>query len=358
MTCLAGKKPSPGIKNLIRVPAENTGMHGNLRFGILLCLLVIAAVFIAGCSDQSDNTVTTTVTTAAPQALYTAGDIIAKTSAGGDQLYLIKSYDPATDQYIRAWIYKNADGSWGHFNNNIEETMDRSIVEKVYPVKIAHVTVSAIPVVTQTVAVVANVTYVGNGPSLINITPNRAGQDATVTVTITGTDFQTGATPKLLQPGSAGVLGTATSVSSTSITTTFNLYQKSSGDYNVIVMNPDGRSDVLQNAFTIGNAGPVINSITPNTREMNDTSTTYTLNGQNFASGVKVSFLLGSTEIACVNAQQIDSTKVTCGPIAFNLEDSATVGTWDVKIVNIEDSQSGTLSQKFTVTNETSVSSS
>ena len=78
----SGKNSSPGIKNLIRVPAENTGMNGNLRFGMFLCLLVIAAVLIAGCSDQSDNTVTTTATTAAPQALYSAGDIIAKTAAG------------------------------------------------------------------------------------------------------------------------------------------------------------------------------------------------------------------------------------------------------------------------------------
>ena len=53
----------------------------------------------------------------------------------------------------------------GALHNNIDETMDRSVVEKVYPVKIAHVTVSAIPVVTATAAVVANVTYVGNGPS-------------------------------------------------------------------------------------------------------------------------------------------------------------------------------------------------
>jgi hypothetical protein len=353
----SGKNSSPGIKNLIRVPAENTGMNGNLRFGMFLCLLVIAAVLIAGCSDQSDNTVTTTATTAAPQAKYVAGDIIAKTSAGGDQLYLIKSYDPATDKYVRAWIYKNSDGSWGHFNNNIEETMDRSVVEKVYPVRIAHVTVSAVPVVTQTAPVVANVTYVGNGPSIANITPNSAGKDATVTVTITGTDFQTGAIPKLLQPGSGAVTGSATSVSTTFITTTFNLYQKDAGSYNVIVTNPDGRSDILPAAFTIGDAAPSVSSITPSTVEMNDTAVIYTINGQNFKNGVTVTFLKGSSQIPCTNANDIDATKVNCGPISFTLSNGASTGIWDVKVLNIDGGLSGTGTGLFTVTNATSSSS-
>ena len=150
------------------------------------------------------------------------------------------------------------------------------------PVKIAHVTVSAIPLVTPTEAVVATVTYVGSGPSISNITPASAAKDATVTVTITGNNFQTGAIPKLVQPGSAPVTGTAVSVSSTSITTTFNMYQMDEGDYNIIVTNPDGRSDILQNAFNIGNAQPVVNSITPDSVALNDTDSTYTIDWPEF----------------------------------------------------------------------------
>jgi len=335
---------------------RNTHMNRNIRFGVFLCFLIIAAVFIAGCSDQSGSTVTTTATTAAPLAKYTSGDIIARTASGGNQLYIIKNYDPATDQYERAWIYPNADGSWGHFIDSKTDKSDRAIIEKVYPVLIRHVTLSAIPVVTPTPIVVANVTYVGDGPSIANITPASAGQDATITLTITGNNFQTGAIPKLLQPGSAGVTGSAVTVSSNSITATFSLFQKDAGHYNVIVTNPDGRSDILQNAFTIGNAAPSITSITPDTVEMNDTSVAYTIAGQNFATGVKVSFLKGSTEIVCINPSQIDTTKISCGPIAFNLGNGASSGLWDVKVVNIEDATSGTLSQKFTVVNATSSS--
>jgi len=326
-------------------------MNINLRFGMFLCFLLIAGVLIAGCSDQSNNPVTTPVPTTAPQAKYMAGDIIAKTSAGGDQLYVIKSYDPTTDKYVRAWIYQNSDGSWGHFLNTIDETMDRSVVEKVYPVKIAHVTVSAIPIVTPTVAVVATVTYVGSGPSISNITPGSAAQGATITVTITGDNFQTGAVPKLILPGTGSVTGTAVSASTTSITTTFDLNTLGPGVYNLIVTDPDGRSDILPNAFTIGNAQPVVTGITPTTVALNDTSTTYTISGQNFETGVTVSFLQGSVKIPCINPKYVSATEITCGPLVFPT--GITAGLLDVKVVNIADLTSGILSQRFTVTNST-----
>lgn len=323
----------------------------NLRFGMFLCFLIIASVLIAGCSDQSNNSLTTPVPTTAPQAKYIAGDIIAKTSAGGDQLYIIKSYDPTTDKYVRAWIYQNSDGSWGHFLNTIDEKMDRSVVEKVYPVKIAHVTIAAIPIVTPTEVVVASVTYVGDGPSISNITPGSAAQGATITVTITGNNFQTGAVPKLILPGTGSVTGTAVSASTTSITTTFDLNTLGSGVYNLIVTDPDGRSDILPDAFTIGNAQPVVTGITPTTVALNDTSTTYTISGQNFETGVTVSFLQGSVTIPCINPKYVSATVITCGPLVFPT--GITAGLLDVKVVNIADLTSGILSQKFTVTNST-----
>ena len=83
---------------------------------------------------------------------------------------------------------------------------------------------------------------------------------------------------------------------------------------------------------------------------------TYTLYGSNFQSGVKVSFIKGSTEIVCINPVYSDATKVTCGPVAFSSKNSGTFGLWDVKLVNIDGGQSGTYSQKFTVKNDTSIS--
>ena len=336
-------------------------MIGKYYPGILLCLLLLAGAIIAGCSSDSGTTSTsTTVPTVAPAAKYVAGDIIAKTETGGEQqLYVITKYDSATDQYTRAWIYKNSDGTWGHFIDSKTDKSPRTIVEKVYPYRVDHVTISAIPVVTPTVAVATTLTYIGASPVVTSISPSSGVKDGTFTVTVTGKNFQDGATVSLLQPGSAVVTGTATSVSSTSITTTFNMFGKDSGDYNVRVMNPDTRSDTLQNAFTIGDAVPVISAISPDSAEMNETVDSFTIAGQNFkTSGVKITFILGSTVIDCTSATAVDSTKVTCGPVTFKKANGASVGLWDVKVLNIDGQQSGTVSQKFTITNSTTTSSS
>ena len=123
------------------------------------------------------------------------------------------------------------------------------------------------------------------------------------------------------------------------------------GVYNLIVTDPDGRSDILPNAFTIGNAQPVVTGITPTTVALNDTSTTYTISGQNFETGVTVSFLKGSVTIPCINPKYVSATEITCGPLVFPT--GITAGLLDVKVVNIADLTSGILSQKFTVTNST-----
>lgn len=327
--------------------------------GFLLCSLLIATILMAGCSSTSSDTVVT-VTTApitAVTAKYVAGDIIARTETGSEnELYVITNYDAATDKYTRAWIYKNTDGSWGHFIDSRTEKADRMLVEKAYPARVDHVTVSSIPIVTPTVAVATTLTYVGSGPAVKSISPTGGVKDGSITVTITGENFQTGATATLIEPGEATVAGTGTSVSSTSITTTFNLNGKSEGKYNVRVANPDGRSDTLQSAFTIGAAGPVISSLSPSKAELNETVDTFTITGQNFATdnGVKVTFILGTVTIDCTSATAIDATKITCGPVQFKTSlNSAQTGVWDVKVTNIG-AQSGTVSQKLTITNSTS----
>jgi hypothetical protein len=331
-------------------------MTGHFRFGIIICLILVFGVFFAGCSNESASTaaVTTEPTTVAPVAKYSAGDIVAKTDSGGEQqLYVIMRYDSSADEYERAWIYKNADGTWGHFYDSKTDRSPRKIVEKVYPAKVAHVDISAVPVATRTLATPVPTTYVGDAPVVSSISPASAAKDATVTVTITGKNFQTGAIPKLVYPGNAPVTGSAVSVAPTSITCTFVLSGLEKGSANIVVLNPDGRSDILQNGFVIGDAAPIVTGITPAAAELNDVDASYTIYGQNFKSAVKISFIKGSTEILCINPSYFDSTKVTCGPIFFDPKKGATEGLWDVKVVNIEGSQSSTLMQKFKVTNTT-----
>ncbi len=172
-------------------------------YGIFISLILISGVFIAGCSDQSPAGNTTPVTTtAANTAKYASGDIIARTASSTDQmLYVIVSYDRASDQYTRQLIYKNSDGSWGHFVNNASEKTDRSLVEKVYPFKVAQVNINTIVIATPTIPPTVTITSSGNSPAITSISPTRGGTDATVSVTITGNNFQSGATVKLMRAG-------------------------------------------------------------------------------------------------------------------------------------------------------------
>ncbi|HEX3001888.1 MAG TPA: hypothetical protein VHN82_05915, partial [Methanoregula sp.] len=159
-----------------------TGKSGSC---VLLCLLVIAGVILAGCTGNSGkNTSVTTTPTALSEAKYSAGDIVAKTDSGGNPLYVITNYNPETDKYTRSWVYQNDDGSWGHFINSKTEDSPRTLVEKVYPVTIAHVDVASIPVVTPTVVVAAATSAsTGPEPEISAITPSSGAKDGSVTVT-------------------------------------------------------------------------------------------------------------------------------------------------------------------------------
>ena len=330
-------------------------MENKVRNGLLVCALLVFAVLIAGCSDQSSAGTTTTVSTTAPTATkFAAGDIIAKSASSTDQmLYVIIQYDANSDMYTRAWIHKNADGSWGHFSDNKTEKVERTLVEKVYPVKIARVTVSSIPIITLTIPPTAVTTLSGSAPTVAGISPASGVKDAVVAATITGTNFDSSATAKLTRAGYQSIPATGLSVSSsTSISCNFRLSGADEGSYNVIVTNPGDQSDTLMGAFSIGQAPPFLTGVSPNTAEIGDTMKKITINGQNFKEGVKVTFVQGTSEINCGTPNFIDTTKISC-ILNVRILDGAKSGLWDVKVMNIDGGQTGTLTGKFTVTNAT-----
>jgi hypothetical protein len=330
-------------------------MNENFRYGIIISIILILCILIAGCSsDVPVNPVTTVPTTTTPSgAKYVAGDIIAKSAGSTDQqLYVITQYDAPTDKYTRAWIYKNTDGSWGHFIDSRTEKIERSVVEKVYTVKISHVTLSSVPFVTPTVPVVVQTTLSGNAPIVTGISPTKSGRDATVTVSITGSNFLTGATAKLLQPGSPSVTATGLTVTDTNIACTFNLNNKDTGSYNVVVTNPDGQSGTNVRAFTITAPAPIITGINPSKGPIDGGLLSMTINGQNFKDGVYITLTKSGSELICQNPVSTPPTKIFCN---LNLDSSkgAQVGDWEINVLNIEDQQAGTWTQKFTITNAT-----
>jgi len=320
-------------------------------YGVIISLFLICGVFIAGCSDQSPADTTNVPTTAASNVKYVSGDIIAKTASTTEKmLYVIINYDGSTDQYTRQLIYKNPDGSWGHFVNNGTEKVERTLVEKVYPVKIAHVAISAIPLNIATVSPTVTTTHSGNAPGISGISPTTGGSNATVSATISGTNFQNGATARLMRAGSTAMYATGLSVSSaTEIDCTFILSKAEKGSYNLVVTNPDGQSDTKVGAFIVGDSPPIISSVSPSQGAINDTFS-LTINGQNFKEGVKVTLVKSSTELVCTSPVSSDTTKILCD---LNLQLGAVVGDWDVTVLNIDGQQKGTWNQKFHITNST-----
>jgi len=120
-------------------------------FPVLIIGMLFLLAWSAGCSEESDTgTMTPTPTIPPIQAKFVKGDIIAKTALSADQLWIILKYDSLTGKYERASVYKKPDGRW-YRNNGKSEFADRFLTEKIYPVKVGHVSsVSLVPVETFT----------------------------------------------------------------------------------------------------------------------------------------------------------------------------------------------------------------
>jgi IPT/TIG domain len=340
------------IINIIHPSIERYPMNEGLRYGILISLILVFGVLVSGCSDQSPAPVTPLSTTAMPLK-YVAGDVIARSSSTSDQaLFVITGYDKSTDQYTRQLIYKNSDGSWGHFVTNESEKVPRTLVESVYPVKIAHVQLSAILLVTPTVPVTVTVTSSGAAPVVSAISPSYGGSSADVSATITGSNFQSGAKAKLTRAGYPPISASLVTVSSSSeIDCTFIFSNADKGSYNIVVTNPDGQSGTLVGAFTIGDAPPIIGGVSPSTGALNQVLP-MTISGQNFKPAVKVSFVKSSTEIICNSPVSSDTTTILCN-LDLTTSNGASIGDWEVTVLNIDSQQKGTWNQKFHVTNST-----
>jgi len=172
-----------------------------------------------------------------------------------------------------------------------------------------------------------------------------------VSVSITGENFQNGATVKLVRAGSASIDATVVSLTAFDISCVFNLNGKSEGSYNLILTNPDGQSDSRQAVFTIGGVSPVIAGMYPVTGALND-KVTLTIRGQNFRNDVKVSFTKNSTELVCDEPLSMDSSKISCN-LDLAASRGASAGEWTVTVLNIRDQQKGTWVKKFVITNAT-----
>ena len=237
---------------------------------ITLSFFLIIAVSMTGCSDAPEPTASDTIaatTTAA--SLYSAGDIVRSVTGGDSPAWLVVDYDPASDSYTRALIYKNADGTWGYRVNSKSETSQRPMMEKIYTVRVAHVSVASVPTgapttVTTEVTIIATRTtttiaaettkaQTNKRPTIKAMNPEEGEAGTSVSTEITGSDFVSNMTAKLRRSGETSI--TATEVdwySSSRVTCTFDIPNTTKvGTWDIVVTNPNGLSGEITNYFMI-----------------------------------------------------------------------------------------------------------
>jgi phospholipase C len=167
-------------------------------------------------------------------------------------------------------------------------------------------------------------TYQG-APSLTAISPNTGLISGGTSVTLTGSNFQSGATVLFGSTAATGV----TVVNSTTITATTPAGP--AGKVNVTVTNPGGQNSILTNGFTYADPAPTATSISPTSGPAGG-GTSVTITGTNFLSGASVTF--GGA--AAVPATFVNSTTLTAVTPA-NAGGAANV------VVTNPDSQTATL---------------
>ncbi|MGE3610425.1 MAG: IPT/TIG domain-containing protein [Bacteriovoracaceae bacterium] len=191
---------------------------------------------------------------------------------------------------------------------------------------------------TQTGSAAGAFTY-QPGPTVTSVSPTIGAIGGGTNVTITGTDFITGATVNFGSSACTGV----TVVSSTSITCTTPL-QITSGAVSVTVTNSDQQTSTLSSGF-IYLLPPTITTVAPNGGPLAG-GTTITVTGSSFVSGATVT--VGG--VACASVNVASATSLTCTTSAH------AAGAVNVAVTN-PDGQTATATSSFTYQNAPTVTS-
>jgi hypothetical protein len=172
--------------------------------------------------------------------------------------------------------------------------------------------------------------YANPAPSVTSVSPNSGSSGGATGVTITGTNFLSGATVSFGGAAAANV----NVVSSTSITATTPTH--ATGAVNVVVANSDGQSATLSNGYTYVNTAPSVASVTPASGPIAG-GTGVTITGTNFVSGATVSFGgTPATGVTVVSSTSITATTPTHAQGAVDL------------VVTNSNGQNGTLPSGYT----------
>ncbi len=173
-------------------------------------------------------------------------------------------------------------------------------------------------------------TYTGTGATVTSVSPSVGPAAGGTFVTVTGTNFVSGATVTF----GGGSATSVVIVSTTQITCVTP--SGAAGPVNVTVTNPSASPGTLVNGFTYQGPAPTLTSATPNVGPIAG-GTLVTLAGTNFLAGATVTF--GGTVATSVTVAS--TTQITCVTPAHALGPVTVV-------VNQPDLQSASLASGFT----------
>ena len=181
-----------------------------------------------------------------------------------------------------------------------------------------------------------------------SVTPAKGSDTSSATVTIQGTGFVQGATAKLAKQGQEDIVGDPTVVTpdGTSLTTTFDLFGKMPGAWDVVVTNTDGSYATLPQGFVI-EVDLAIYDIAPS-KAWNVGVVTVFVRGWGFKAGATLSLDRAGTPLIPASWASVAENGRTI-VAEFNL-DSRAPGTYSLSVVN-PDSRRVALRDAFVVEN-------
>jgi len=331
-----------------------------------LVLLLISCVLITGCANDSSttNTTQTSAVTTAPSGSvkYVTGDIVKIPTSSSGTAMLIIGYDSAADMYERALIYPNADGSWGYRRNSNTEKAARAVMEKIYTEKITNKPPASIVIRQPTVlttAITVSATQTSSTSTTTTTTPSPTGKptfkkidpdfgDAGTAISITsltGSNFQSGATVMLTRVDNPNITATNVNVQSpTMMTLTFTPPNNATaGAWDVVITNPDGQFVKYANIFSIrGSPNPTSTTATTDSQGISSISPTsvigndvvMTIIGTNFQQGFTAKMTKSTDTSKIITAREVrwdSATKVTAW---FTIPTPRLRGTYNVIVTN------------------------
>jgi len=329
-----------------------------------MLFLIMVCVFITACTGSSGTGNTTpqiTSMTPAPStaALYSAGDIVRNPKGSPDTAWLVIGYDPAKDSYERAFVYRNADGTWGYRVDTRTEQANRVVMENLYTEKITNKPPASIPIRQPAVAATTAAASTTSGgattttttvspagkPTFKNIVPDEGTAGTTISITsLTGTNFRSGATVTLVKADNPNITATNVNVqSSTMMTLTFTPPSNATaGAWDVVITNPDGQYVSYANIFSMRGSPQTSTTTPPDSQGITSISPTFkvgggdvpmTITGTNFQQGFSAKLTKSTntnTVIEARNERWDGPTQVT----AWFTIPSGQRGTYNVVVIN------------------------